>query len=258
MTTEVPERCTTCRTPIPAGRTRCVGCGKVYGEDNRCPHCNAVSAVRATPTGYVCAACSGPRELLPGTELLGHPTGPVASAQSARGARRAGLRFLGVAAIAGGVLASALAFAIVPGVGGFAVAAAVGALGVGGGALSLRAASRTPEPDEVVADAALQGRIMDLAEQSQGDLTATEVARGLGMTLEQADAALTQMADGSRVSAEITPDGLVHYVFRELRSLSVPPGPRVRVSADPSDQELSDAIEEAAARAEAARASEEG
>ena len=65
------ESCPTCGTALPAGAQRCPGCGRVFGEDNRCPHCHAIAAVRAVGDGYVCTACSKPRERKPLTTVLG-------------------------------------------------------------------------------------------------------------------------------------------------------------------------------------------
>jgi predicted amidophosphoribosyltransferase len=59
---EIPARCPVCSTEIPPGRNRCHGCGKVFGEDNRCPHCLAVAPVLRTGQGAICSACSKPRE----------------------------------------------------------------------------------------------------------------------------------------------------------------------------------------------------
>ncbi|MFW5920990.1 MAG: hypothetical protein ACOCUS_04065, partial [Polyangiales bacterium] len=53
---EVPERCPTCETPIPKGRTRCPGCKRVFGEANRCPHCNAIAPVRRSMGRPLCSA----------------------------------------------------------------------------------------------------------------------------------------------------------------------------------------------------------
>jgi hypothetical protein len=60
------------------------------------------------------------------------------------------------------------------------------------------------------------------------------------------------MADGSRVAVEVDPEGVVHYVFRELRQ-KLPVQPRVRVDASiASRQAVDEALElERTAEAEA-------
>jgi hypothetical protein len=80
------------------------------------------------------------------------------------------------------------------------------------------------------ARASLELRILDLASRSGGELYATDVARSLGISSAEADAALTHLADGTRVTVDVTDEGLVKYVFRELRTRAT--NPRIRV-ADP-------------------------
>ena len=59
---------------------------------------------------------------------------------------------------------------------------------------------------------------------------------------------LTSMADGSRVAVEVDPEGIVHYVFREIGSAK---GPRVRVDPAADAKTEQEAIEaEAAAQVE--------
>lgn len=223
----VPERCTTCGTKIPEGSSRCIACGKVYGDDNLCPHCHATAGILASAGGFVCAACGRPREKKPGTTVLGEGTGGgrIALAGRSVGApsqlvvRRgasAGLRAFGAMSIGAGVLLAAIAFMLLPGAAGVIVALLAGSAGVGLGALGLRAGAKQASEADRQERAARERAVLDLAEKSDGDLTATETARALGTTMEEADRILTEMADGSRVTVEVDPDGIVHYVFREL------------------------------------------
>lgn len=266
-----PESCNVCGTTIPEGATRCPGCGAVWGDANRCPHCHAVAGVKqGLGGGYVCMACGKPREAKPGTTIFesaspfplagrapvraeagGAPSAPNApalapaapSAAAPRG-KAAGLRVMGILSIAGGVLIGAAAAALLPGVGGVIAAAALGAIGVGVGGLSLRAASRNADEAERRTDTRRELAILRLAEQSGGELTVTDAARGLGISIAEADEALTAMADGSRIWAEVTPDGFVRYVFREMQAQQ---GPRVRVdeaSASPATSEEEEALAE--------------
>ncbi len=234
MTDSVPARCTTCGTDIPEGRSRCPGCGRVFGEDNRCPSCNAITTAEMHGGVLVCTACGKPRERKPGTVVVGGGGGGRGAARLAsvppgatRRASSVGLRAFGILSLAAGVLAAMVAGIVLPGVAGVMAAVIVGGLGVGGGALALRAASHESAAAEAQARRAREMRILSLAEQSGGRLTATEVARALNIATDEADRALTAMADGTRVSAEVTSEGLLVYEFRELASLGPP---RVRVA----------------------------
>jgi len=211
----VPERCTACNTPIPEGTTRCPACGKVYGDD-------APDVAGTGPSNVVVR----------------------------RGAS-AGLRTLGALSIGAGVLAAALAVMIIPGAAGFVLAFLLGGAGVGLGALGLRAGAKQSQVADRHERAAHERAILDLAEKSDGDLTATETARALGVTIEEADARLTAMADGARVSVELDPDGIVHYVFRELAVVSPRAAARVRAPAQEAEP-----VEEPIASSEARSRSE--
>lgn len=237
MTAEVPSTCPTCGTAIPEGATRCPGCGRVFGEANRCPRCHAIAGVLTRGGRPVCAACGGPRELGPGVAVLdgGGGAGASLGAAARRGASL-GLRLLAIGAIASGVLGAALASALLPGSLGLVGALVVGVLGVGGGALALRAANRGGGSGGAGAE---ENAILSLAEARGGELTVTDVARHFGWTTGRADAALTALVDGSRVNLEVDADGILRFQFRELRSA----GPRVRVgtedvgpSADAADE----------------------
>ncbi len=255
-----PDSCTVCATTIPEGASRCPGCGAVWGDANRCPHCNATAGIKAgLGGGYVCMACGKPREAKPGTTIFESaspfPIGgrrpvqaqapasappsapaqaaapvaaaPMAASPAAPRGKAAGLRFLGIMSIAGGVLLGAVGAALLPGVGGIIAAAALGAVGVGIGGFSLRAASRSADEADRRTDTQRELALLRLAEQHGGVLTVTDAARGLGISIAEADAALTAMADGSRIWAEVTPDGFVQYTFREMQARQQ--GPRVRV-----------------------------
>jgi len=241
---EKPDSCSICGTSIPEGASRCPGCGAVWGDANRCPHCSATAGVKPVAGGHVCMACGKAREVKPGTTIF-EPSSPLpiggqrartagaAPAAAPSGAvprgKSAGLRALGVLSIAGGVLVGAVAAALLPGVGGIIAAAAVGAVGVGIGAVSLRAASRSADEADERTGTRRELALLELAEEHDGVLTVTDAARGLGISIAEADAALTAMADGSRIWAEVTPDGFVQYVFREMQARR---GPRVRVDAE--------------------------
>lgn len=249
--TPKPTSCPTCGTAVPAGAARCPQCGRVFGEVNRCPHCHAIAAVRRSGGGYVCVACGGDRELEAGTTVLGGD-GPTrierltrdgvdpASAAVSRLIRVFGVLMVGAAAVAG-----ALGFATSAPLVVMMVAAA--ALGIGG-VTALSQASRVESRARERRRKGLERRVLTLAESRRGDLTATDVAKNLHLGLEEADALLTSMADGTRVAVEVDPEGIVHYVFRELVAAR---GPRVRVDGETDAEAEADAIEaDAAARVE--------
>lgn len=207
MASELPAdgKCPSCRSALPPGVDRCPACGTVWGEDNRCPACHALAGVRATRDGFVCAACSAPRPRLPGTTLVGaRPASPVAE----RG-KATGLRVLGALAIGSGVLFATLTAAVVGGVAGVIGAAAVGALGVGGGMWLMRRSSRPEERAQAHVDASLQ----DLAAQRQGLLRAKDVAAALGISEAAAEQRLQAVADGLSVGTEVSDEGELVYRF---------------------------------------------
>jgi len=251
----VPEKCSVCSTPIHSG-ARCLACGAVYGEDNRCPHCRALAGVRyaAQSRGYRCVSCNGARERKPGTTVFGKDpeasgipgdggsatsapmrapvpaTSTPAAVTAQRGASTAS-RIFGATLLACGVLAGAASAIFVPGIGGVALAAALGGVLGGAGIFAMRAGAKGNADADAKVDTQRELALLDIAERHHGVLTVTDAARGLGISMEEADALLTRLADGSRVLAEITVDGRVEYVFREIRMRALEKGdaPKVRV-----------------------------
>lgn len=146
-----------------------------------------------------------------------------------------GLRLFGAVLIGAGVLAAAAATILVPGAFGIALAILAGGAGVGLGALALKGGSKASAHATRTERTDRELRILDLAEKSNGDLTVTETARALGISTEEADAALTQIADGTRVHVEVDESGVVHYVFRELRA-GPAPSAKVRVAPEAVDE----------------------
>src|SRR5687768_171458 len=142
-----------------------------------------------------------------------------------------GLRIFGAMLIGGGVLAAAAMAVLFPGAIGIALAILAGGFGVGLGALALKGGAKAGAHADRTQRTDRELKILELAEKSNGDLTATEVARAMKLSLEQADAALTAMADGARVNVEIDENGIVHYVFRELRA-GPSPSAKMRVATE--------------------------
>lgn len=242
---ETPERCPTCGTQVPEGASRCPACGRIFGEENRCPHCHAVAAVIRRGRITVCAACGKPRT---GTVVIGgEKSGAIVPASqpgreaSTRAmltrARGRGQRALGVLALATGVLMATLAAAVLPGSFGLVFAIAIALLGAGAGALSLRAGARAMRAAEEAENRAREAAVLELAAERGGALTATEVAKALGVSVDDADAMLTGMVgDGTHVSVDVDEEGVVRFVFRELVGAKAPVRVRVEPSEAPGDE----------------------
>ena len=197
----------------------------------------------------------------PSLPLLARPDGTASPDGGAWGRRgpALGLRLLGIGALFLGVVAAAAGVILVPGAAGIAVAVLAGASGAGFGAMALRAGVRHQQRAELDAARTEELAILRLAEQSHGDLTATEVARRLGIGSREADDRLMRLADGSRVTVELDDDGIVHYVFRELGAIpgdgtaaEVPAAPldvKMRVADDLPGRDAAPAKANSAARA---------
>ncbi len=239
---DAPQRCPTCGTSVPEGAPRCPGCGRVFGESNRCPHCNAVAAVMQRGGITVCAACGKPRA---GTALLGGARGGsiVPASHTGRSASTTAMlarargrakRGFGILSLGAGVLAAVLAAMVLPGAFGLGVAALAGLVGVGLGALSIRGGVRSMQDADRADRQARETAVLELAERNEGSLTATDVAKSFGLPVDEADALLTsQVGDGSRVSVDVDSEGVVRYVFRELVAR---PAAQVRVETGDLDE----------------------
>ncbi len=158
---------------------------------------------------------------------MAHPTERLDSADLTivRRGSAVALRLLGAASIAAAVLVGG-SFAYVAGTVGLVVGLGLGALGAAVGALLLRAGAKRSAAASAEERARRELAILALAEKKGGVLRVTDLSRSLGLSAAEAEAMLASMADGSRVTVEITSDGLVEYVFRELEART---GSRVRV-----------------------------
>ncbi len=236
----IPDKCPTCSTAIPEGAVRCPGCGRVFGDDNRCPHCNAIAAVRPVGAGFACLACGKPRDRLPQTTVLGEPDArtslvPLAPAADPRAGPLGGLgAFWAFAGL--GIAAASLALLGASGV-GLVVALAAAIVGVGGGAALIGAGRARTRELERQRNRALDQRILALAAKRHGDLTADDVATALRIPAKLADEALTRMSDGTRITAEVDESvGALHFVFHDL----VPAPPKTRVQSESEGESESD------------------
>jgi hypothetical protein len=62
----------------------------------------------------------------------------------------------------------------------------------------------------------VQRRIMQLAQDSGGVLTVSDVVLATGFSMNKAEEILNEMVDGFRIKMEVTESGIVHYEFSEL------------------------------------------
>ena len=243
----IPAACTACGTAIPAGATRCIQCGRVYGEENRCPTCQAYAAVRRVGDSYVCAACGAPRLAGPGSFLEKGSSISLVPAVSTQARAKSvafsggaiGLKLVGVVpAFAGSAIGGFIAL-----IGGTATGAIPGALvatfALGVGGLMWSWGSNVGKTASRMSSSADELAILALAEKHGGSLSATDVARAMGIGVADAEARLTSLADGTRVVMEVTPEGLLRFEFREVRAS------RASVSARVAAPDAEEAVVEA-------------
>jgi predicted DNA-binding transcriptional regulator len=235
MSEASPSKCPTCGTALEPNASRCFACGRVLGADNKCPHCHATAGVLAKDGGYVCAACSQPREKLPGTVVVGKSPEtmiPHAARDAVANVSAGGI--FGGLAIGAGVLmllAAVVAFMVLPlalGTAGFVIAALMAAVGIGAGAVGFAARGGAAQKRAERNARTRELAIVDLAEKRGGDLTVLDVARELRISMAEADRALTALAKQGHVGVEVDPEGIVHYVFAGVR-------PKVRVEGEPEE-----------------------
>lgn len=205
----VPDKCSACDTPIPPGRDRCPGCGKVYGEWNRCPSCHAVAAVHEAQRGrYVCAACGAPRKRQRGTPVDAHFADELWRRSLMTRAGSWALWPTGFAFLT----SSALAF----GVGQIVDATVTYASAFGGllaviGASALFFARRLGVRARSLIEQARQERVLVQVTRARAGLTAGEAAHALHMKAVHADAALTSLAKDGRLDLDVDERGTVRY-----------------------------------------------
>lgn len=223
---DVPSSCSSCGTAIPPGYQRCPGCGRVYGDANRCRSCNAFAAVRPTAGGYVCAACGAPRERLPGTVVEGFPAGITPPPQQtqqwmksvAMGGGAVGLKLVAAGIVGASFVVAGFIGLVAGGTVALIPAGFIGLAGLGVGGLLWSWGSHAGKRAALISSSAQELEILALAEKHAGELYATDVARGLGLSLADAEARLSAMADGTRILADVTPEGLLRFEFRELKA----------------------------------------
>jgi hypothetical protein len=167
-----------------------------------------------------------------------------AKARLARG-WSTGLYVAGIAALGAGLLVGGIVALATGSVGGLTAAAVIAAMGVATGGLSLWESRRFSERAKHLAQTVSEQRLFALAAQHGGTLRVGDVVLGLRMTSAEAEAVLDGLVDEVRVSMQVSEEGDLRYVFREL---SEGAGPRVRVAVEERE-----AVEEISAEATATK-----
>jgi hypothetical protein len=160
---------------------------------------------------------------------------PIRSIQArARFARgwSTGFYIVGIASLGAGLLVGGIVALATGSVGGLTVAAVIAAAGVATGGLSLWESRRFSERAKHFEQTFSEHRLFALAAQHGGTLRVMDVALGLRMGSAEAEALLDGLVDEVRVSMQVSDEGDIRYVFREL---SEGAGPRVRVAVAGAD-----------------------
>lgn len=139
-----------------------------------------------------------------------------------------GLYVAGIAALGGGLLVGGIVAAASSSVAGFVVAATIAGAGLATGALGLWESRRFARRARHLERLASEHRLFALAETRGGILRVVDVARGLRLISPEAEALLDSLVDEVRVSMQVSDDGEIRYVFRELAP-GEPTGVRVEV-----------------------------
>ena len=147
-------------------------------------------------------------------------------ARAARG-WSTGLFIAGVAALGAGVLVGGIVAAATGSAAGLTVAAIIAGGGVATGGLSLWESRRFDRRAKDLERTISEQRLFALAEEQGGTLRVVDVARRMRVASKDAEALLDSLVDEVRVSMQVTDEGEIDYVFREL---SLGEAPRVRVA----------------------------
>lgn len=144
---------------------------------------------------------------------------PIRSIQTrARLARvwSTGLYVAGIAALGTGLLVGGIVALATGSAGGLSVAAVIAAAGVATGGLGLWESRRFSERAKRLEQTASEQQIFALAAQRGGTLRVVDVAVGMHMMSTEAEALLDGLVDEVRVSMQVSEEGEIRYVFREL------------------------------------------
>ena len=170
-----------------------------------------------------------------------------ANARIARG-WSLGFYVAGVAALGAGLLVGGIV-ALASGSGpGLAIAAVIAAGGLGTGGLGLWESQRFRKRAERLERTVSEHRLHQLAAERDGILRVTDVAHALQVPREEAEELLDHLVDEVRVSMQVTDEGDIQYVFREVRRVTA--SPRVRVAGEEEDA-VASSVEAGAGRGRA-------
>ncbi len=121
---------------------------------------------------------------------------------------------------------------------GLTVAAVIAGAGLATGGLSLWESRRFDRRARQMQRTISEHRLFALAQEQGGTLRVIDVARELRMTSKAAEALLDSLVDEVRVAMQVTDEGEIDYLFREL-TLGTEPRVRVALSgADGVEEEL--------------------
>jgi hypothetical protein len=222
----------------------CSRCGYSSGEENRCPHCNAVARVDGSGAQAVCAVCGGPR--IPGgyggrkaIAALREQQGHIGAARLAsfatmvQGIFATFVTLIGLAVHPQSLLAKGIVFAV----------AVVPLL------LALRSRARATAERARAKDAgerAWQHAAEDAASRGADGITVPVLAETLGIDAKEADRLLTSLAVHERTRVDVGDDAEVRY--------SVAPEHQLLASAESElESELADEPRDQAAAKEPTR-----
>lgn len=222
--------------PVPDGEgVECPHCHRLqYGTT--CPRCGRNAPTLVKGFRVVCSACGAER----GPLSSGMPANIAGQTSKIGGVLSRGLGWallfvfilmfaVGIAALTGPLLLK-----ILLGIPAIAIALLAG----GGSWAALRGGKKLSEQGTAAQRAAREQALLAFAAHHGGVITASEAAAAMNVQLADADAMLTAMArEGSRVSVEIDPHGVVRYVFKDAPRPPLPPEVAttgVRVDASPA------------------------
>ena len=202
------DTCPCCHAKRAKSATRCASCSAAIGEANRCARCLAYAAVIERTGGYVCGACSAPRERLPDTLCLSDAE--LLRALEPRPAER--YRAIALLTALPWFAAAGLMRGVAP---PFRwLFALVGALAlVGLLARGQRAQRRTQRRRTFE----IEQRIIGLAYQTDGVLREQDVSTRLRISLAEARAILQELADQQRAVAYGQGREVSEFRFGEAR-----------------------------------------
>lgn len=211
------QHCTACGETIPPGDTRCPHCGRAhYGAV--CPQCSQPAPTLIRGGKVICSGCGATRG-----PLSGVPLNMVGSAHRVGGVVTSvlGWVFILSALAVGGLLGLVVGLLASNALLGVGLGLGLGALGGAAGGLALAGGRRLGQRGSKLREDAVSQSIVAMAGTRNGAVTALEVSQNLGIPLKDADAVLTDMTRRGHANVEVSAEGLVHYVFPDVRLVAM-------------------------------------